>query len=111
MLGENCGVTGAYTIDDIAPYLIYNSLVALQHRGQEACGIAVLKEREIIVEKNLGLVTNSFNAEKLDKIKSNLGIGHVRYSTTGTSSIDEAHPILVKNSDFEIALAFNGNIR
>jgi len=110
MLGENCGVTGAYTIDDIAPYLIYNSLVALQHRGQEACGIAVLKEREIIVEKSLGLVTNSFNAEKLDKIKSNLGIGHVRYSTTGTSSIDEAHPILVKNSDFEIALAFNGNI-
>lgn len=110
MLGENCGLTGAYTVEKIASYIIYNSLVALQHRGQEACGIAVLNEREIIAEKNLGLVVNSFNAEKLEKLKSNIGIGHVRYSTTGTSSVEEAHPILVKDSDLEIALAFNGNI-
>jgi len=110
MLGENCGITGAYTIDKIASYLLYNSLVALQHRGQEACGIAVLNGNEIIVDKSLGLVVNNFNLERLEKLKSNLGIGHVRYSTTGTSSLSEAHPIHVKDKNVEIALAFNGNI-
>lgn len=85
--GEECGVFGAYDLDgrDVAAS-IYYGLFALQHRGQESCGIAVTDtfgERKVLSRKGLGLVNDVFDEEELSKLKGNLGVGHVRYSTAG----------------------------
>ena len=88
-LGEECGVFGAYDMDggDVAPS-VYYGLFALQHRGQESCGIAVTDtygERKVHSKKGLGLVNEVFDEESLQELKGNLGVGHVRYSTAGGS--------------------------
>ena len=81
-MGEECGVFGAYDMDggDVAPD-VYYGLFALQHRGQESCGIAVTDtygERKVHSKKGLGLVNDVFDAEALSELKGNLGVGHVR---------------------------------
>ena len=98
-LGEECGVFGAYDMDggDVAPS-VYYGLFALQHRGQESCGIAVTDtygERKVHSKKGLGLVNEVFDEESLQELKGNLGVGHVRYSTAGASRAENAMPLVI----------------
>ncbi len=88
-MGEECGVFGAYDMDgrNVAPS-IYYGLFALQHRGQESCGIAVTDtygKRKVLQKKGLGYVKDLFEEEDLERLQGNLGVGHVRYSTAGGS--------------------------
>ncbi len=92
-LHEECGVFGIYAKEGIeVAHSIYYGLSALQHRGQEAAGIAVCDTGgpmwNINHYKNMGLVNEVFKADILERLKGNLGVGHVRYSTTGASSIE-----------------------
>ena len=113
-LGEECGVFGAYDMDggDVAPS-VYYGLFALQHRGQESCGIAVTDtygERKVHSKKGLGLVNEVFDEESLQKLKGNLGVGHVRYSTAGASTRENAQPLVLSYIKGSLALAHNGNL-
>lgn len=112
---EECGVFGIYdrTGEDVAPS-IYYGLCALQHRGQESCGIAVSDtagpQGNITYHKDLGLVSEVFKAETMGKLHGNLGIGHVRYSTTGASVQENAQPLVLNYIKGTLALAHNGNL-
>ncbi|HIW84620.1 MAG TPA: amidophosphoribosyltransferase [Candidatus Dorea gallistercoris] len=112
---EECGVFGIYdrTGEDVAPS-IYYGLCALQHRGQESCGIAVSDtdgpQGNIAYHKDLGLVSEVFKAETMSKLHGNLGIGHVRYSTTGASVQENAQPLVLNYIKGTLALAHNGNL-
>lgn len=110
-LREECGVVGIYSSDDedVADKLCYG-LLALQHRGQESAGIAVSKDGKVDYHKDMGLVTEVFNSEIVKKLKGNIGIGHVRYSTTGDSHVYNAQPLVVKYRNGSISLAHNGNL-
>ena len=114
-LHEECGVFGIYNTEhiDVAPY-IYYGLTSLQHRGQESAGIAVCDTGapagNITWHKGMGLVSEVFHQERLSSLKGNLGIGHVRYSTTGSSCIENAQPMVGTYSKGTLALAHNGNI-
>ena len=95
-LGEECGVFGAYDMDggDVAS-TVYYGLFALQHRGQESCGIAVTDtygKRKVLSKKGLGHVNDVFDRESLTELKGNLGVGHVRYSTAGATRVENAQP-------------------
>ncbi len=112
---EECGVVGAFSLqhENVTEYLYYG-LLSLQHRGQEACGIAVTdtEESEIDVRctKDLGLVTEVFSNETLSKLKGDLGIGHVRYSTTGACVRENTQPLVLNYCKGKLSLAHNGNI-
>jgi amidophosphoribosyltransferase len=106
---EECGVAGVYANDDAAN-LVYLSLYALQHRGQEGAGIAVSNRNEIIYEKGMGLVADIFSHEKLERLQGDIAIGHNRYSTTGMSELANTQPITVTINAGPISLAHNGNI-
>jgi len=106
---EECGVAGVYANEDAAN-LVYLSLYALQHRGQEGAGIAVSNRDEIKYEKGMGLVADIFSEDKLDKLQGDIAIGHNRYSTTGMSEIANTQPISVTINSGPISLAHNGNI-
>jgi len=112
---EECGVFGAYDLDgeDVAS-IIYYGLFALQHRGQESCGIAVSDTNgpkgRVKVEKGMGLVAEVFNEENLYGLKGNIGVGHVRYSTAGESSINNTQPLVLNYVKGTLALAHNGNL-
>lgn len=113
-LGEECGVFGAYDMDggNIAP-TVYYGLFALQHRGQESCGIAVTDtygERKVSSKKGLGLVNEVFDDETLSGLKGNLGVGHVRYSTAGGSRAENAMPLVINYVKGILAIAHNGNL-
>ena len=113
-LGEECGVFGAYDMDgkDVAPS-VYYGLFALQHRGQESCGIAVTDtygERKVHSKKGLGLVNEVFDEESLDGLKGNLGVGHVRYSTAGATKVENAMPLVLNYVKGTLAIAHNGNL-
>lgn len=113
-LGEECGVFGAYDMDggDVASS-VYYGLFALQHRGQESCGIAVTDtygERKMHSKKGLGLVNEVFDEENLEALKGNLGIGHVRYSTAGASNVENAMPLVINYVKGILGLAHNGNL-
>lgn len=113
-LGEECGVFGAYDMDggDVAP-TVYYGLFALQHRGQESCGIAVTDtygERKVQSKKGLGLVNEVFDSETLHSLKGNLGVGHVRYSTAGGSRAENAMPLVINYVKGILAIAHNGNL-
>ncbi len=113
-LGEECGVFGAYDIDggDVASS-IYYGLFALQHRGQESCGIAVTDtsgQRKVISEKGLGHVNDIFDQDTLSKLKGNLGVGHVRYSTAGGTRAENAQPLVINYVKGTLAIAHNGNL-
>ena len=114
-LKEECGVFGIYDLaGNNVSNTIYYGLLSLQHRGQESCGIAVsntsLDEKNILCYKNMGLVTQVFNKEKLENLKGNLGIGHVRYSTTGESIKENAQPLALNYISGTLAVAHNGNL-
>ncbi|WP_346727110.1 amidophosphoribosyltransferase [Fumia xinanensis] len=111
---EECGVFGAYDPagNDVAP-AIYYGLFALQHRGQESCGIAVgdtLGPRRILLHKDMGLVSEVFNEERLQKLGGNIGVGHVRYSTAGDSSPQNAQPLVLNYIKGTLCIAHNGNL-
>ncbi len=92
-----------------APYL-FRGLRALQHRGQESAGIATSAHGELYHRKGMGLVHEIFGQELLDTLRGTVGIGHVRYSTTGSSDLENAQPLVVKVRDQDGAIAHNGDI-
>lgn len=112
---EACGVVGMYGPEgeNVAPSLYYG-LTALQHRGQEACGMAVSRtDRErgnVCFQKDLGLVSEVLTKEVLEKMDGNIGLGHVRYSTTGASVAENAQPLVLSYIKGTLALAHNGNL-
>jgi amidophosphoribosyltransferase len=114
-LHEECGVFGVYDLagNDVVS-AIYYGLYALQHRGQESCGIAVSETKgpmgKISSCKGMGLVSEVFTTESLNKLKGNLGVGHVRYSTAGDSSVHNTQPLVLNYVKGTLALAHNGNI-
>ncbi len=109
-LRDNCGVVGIYSSDkkDVSPLMFY-AMFSLQHRGQESCGIAT-QDENFHTRKDMGLVPEVFNFEKLEKLKGSVGIGHVRYSTTGESKFENSQPFVVTHSKGTIAIGHNGNI-
>ncbi|MBR1450403.1 MAG: amidophosphoribosyltransferase [Lachnospiraceae bacterium] len=112
---EECGVFGVYSRDNIdAAKYIYYGLTALQHRGQESCGIAVCDTcgpiGNICAHKDMGLVSEVFEPKTLGKLRGNIGIGHVRYSTSGDSTRENAQPVFINYAKGTVALAHNGNI-
>lgn len=114
-LHEECGVFGIWSRDDAnVAARIYYGLAALQHRGQESAGIVVCDTRgpigNISAHKGMGLVSEVFRKEKLDSLRGNIGIGHVRYSTAGASCVENAQPIFYNYSKGTLALSHNGNI-
>jgi amidophosphoribosyltransferase len=107
---EFCGVVGvSLQGKGAAPYL-FRGLRALQHRGQESAGIATTSHGTLYQHKGMGLVHEIFGQELLDTLRGPVGIGHVRYSTTGTSDLENAQPIVVKIRDQDAAIAHNGDI-
>ncbi|MFN3568340.1 MAG: amidophosphoribosyltransferase [Caldimicrobium sp.] len=104
-----CGIVGIYGVPEVSKYLFYG-LYALQHRGQEGAGIAVYDGKKVRDYKNLGLVSEVFNEKILQDLPGEIGIGHVRYSTTGSSVIQNVQPFCVKYSKKTLALAHNGNL-
>ncbi|MCD5425918.1 MAG: amidophosphoribosyltransferase, partial [Methanosarcinaceae archaeon] len=89
---------------------IYYSLYALQHRGQESTGIAIHDGTKMHTIKGMGLVPDVYDRELISKIYGNVGIGHVRYSTKGTSTIENCQPFVVKFKDGDIGIAHNGTL-
>ena len=114
-LHDECGVFGAYDFDgnDVAS-TIYYGLFALQHRGQESCGIAVSDTEgpkgKVLAHKDMGLVNEVFNAKNLENLKGNIGVGHVRYSTAGSSVRENAQPLVLNYVKGTLGLAHNGNL-
>lgn len=114
-LREECGVFGAYDFggQDVAS-LIYYGLLALQHRGQESCGIAVSDtggpKAKVLAAKEMGLVNEAFTPELLEKLKGDIGVGHVRYSTAGSSTRENAQPLVLNYVKGTLGLAHNGNL-
>ena len=109
---EECGVFGIYSKDtmDVASQT-YFALYALQHRGQESCGIVVNDKGNLSYHKDLGLVPDVFNEGNLRKLgMGNIAIGHVRYSTTGKSNRSNAQPLVVRHIKGPMAIAHNGNL-
>jgi len=106
---EACGVFGIYNHPDAAK-ITYFGLYALQHRGQESAGIAVARDRDIVAHKGMGLVSDVFNMEHLDQLDSGSAIGHVRYSTTGSSILTNAQPFVAHHRNKSYAIAHNGNL-
>ena len=110
-LHEECGVFGIYGNDAIKPsYACYNGLLALQHRGQESCGIAVSDCGVIDYHKDMGLVTEVFNNKILDKLDGQIALSHVRYSTAGGSVRENSQPLVMRYKKGTLAIAHNGNL-
>jgi amidophosphoribosyltransferase len=107
---EACGVFGVYAPGQPVANLTYFGLYALQHRGQESAGIAVSDGEMIIVVKEMGLVTQAFDERRLAPLLGHLAIGHVRYSTTGSSNWRNAQPVHRATGDAGFALGHNGNL-
>lgn len=109
-IGEECGVFAIYDPEGDCARSVYYGLYALQHRGQESCGIAVNNNRDITHYKDMGLVNDVFNDEILTKLYGTMAVGHVRYSTTGESMRENAQPLVLRYSKGNIAIAHNGNL-
>ncbi len=110
---ESCGIVGLALNDresDNAALPIYYALYALQHRGQESTGITVHDGKSAHTLKGMGLVPDVFKKYNLSDLKGFVGIGHVRYSTTGDSTIENSQPLIVNFMDRTIAIAHNGNL-
>src|SRR5690348_1552708 len=107
---DACGVFGVWAPGEEVAKLIYFGLYALQHRGQEAAGIAVSNGSQILVYKDMGLVSQVFNEAQLESLRGSLGIGHTRYSTTGASTWENAQPTFRATAAGSLALAHNGNL-
>lgn len=115
VLHEECGVFGMYDLDgnDVAS-TIYYGLFALQHRGQESCGIAVSDTEgpkgRVSTHKGMGLCNEVFTPDTLESLHGNIGVGHVRYSTAGSSTRENAQPLVLNYIKGTLALAHNGNL-
>lgn len=115
VLREECGVFGIYDFsgEDVAS-TIYYGLFALQHRGQESCGIAVSDTKgpkgKVLSHKGMGLVNEVFTGDHLSQMKGDIGVGHVRYSTAGGSTRENAQPLVLNYIKGTLALAHNGNL-
>ena len=106
---DECGVFGVYAPESDVARLAYFALYALQHRGQESAGIATTEAGHIMTVRDLGLVSQVFDEEKLRALDGEMAIGHVRYSTTGSSAWENAQPVW-RSDERQVALAHNGNL-
>ncbi len=109
-LREECGVVGVYSRGEDVARVAFFGLYALQHRGQESAGIASADGERIRVRASMGLVGQSFTEDHLEDLTGHIAIGHTRYSTTGSSQLCNAQPIVSSGPDVELALAHNGNV-
>lgn len=112
-INEECGVFGVYSREpkDQLAYMIDVGISALQHRGEESCGIAINRDGIITYRKDLGLVSKVFPKHVLDELpEGKMGIGHVRYSTTGEARKENAQPMVIRHKKGNLAIVHNGNI-
>lgn len=110
-LHEECAVFGVSTTNEEAAGITYNGLLTLQHRGQEGAGIAVTNNGKIICHKDVGLVSEVFSGNILrNRLKGHIAVGHTRYSTTGSNTIENVGPFVTEYLTGRIATAHNGNI-
>ncbi|MCI5704847.1 amidophosphoribosyltransferase [Candidatus Pseudoscillospira sp. SGI.172] len=112
-LHEECGVLGIYDAGDIEDIIsdTYYGLYALQHRGQESCGVAVNDDGVIQLHKDVGLVSEVFARDVLERLpRGKMTVGHCRYATTGTRNAANAQPLVVRHVKGSMALAHNGNL-
>ena len=107
---DACGVFGVWAPGEDVAKLTYFGLYALQHRGQESAGIAVSNGRQILVFKEMGLVSQAFDETTLATLQGDIAIGHTRYSTTGASTWHNAQPTFRPTANGSVALAHNGNL-
>jgi amidophosphoribosyltransferase len=107
---EACGVFGIYAPGEDVAKLTYFGLYALQHRGQESAGIATFEGERVHLHKEMGLVSQVFNEAILAELPGDMGVGHTRYSTTGSSRVANAQPAVVQTRLGVLALAHNGNL-
>lgn len=107
---ESCGVFGIYSREDDVAKLTYYALYALQHRGQESAGIAVADGKDSLMLKDMGLVSQVFNERDLNNLQGHIAIGHVRYSTNGSTSWENAQPVQVPRRGGSVFVAHNGNL-
>jgi amidophosphoribosyltransferase len=107
---EECGLFGVWAPGEDVARLTYFGLFAQQHRGQESAGIAVSDGNNILVYKDLGLVSQVFSEATLTTLHGDLGIGHTRYSTTGSTTWDNAQPVFKSDGAHTVALGHNGNL-
>src|SRR4029453_13024977 len=106
---DECGVFGVYAPEAEVARLAYFALYALQHRGQESAGIATAEGGHVMTIRDLGLVSQVFDEEKLRALQGEMAVGHVRYSTTGSSAWENAQPVW-RSDGRQVALAHNGNL-
>ena len=107
---EECGVIGVFTPEGEASRLAFFGLFALQHRGQESAGIAAANGESVVVHADMGLVTQIFREPDFYPLAGDMAIGHTRYSTSGSSELCNAQPLLVDGEHGQLAVANNGNI-
>ncbi|MGD8201957.1 amidophosphoribosyltransferase [Ornithinimicrobium sp. W1679] len=107
---DACGVFGVWAPGEEVAKLTYFGLYALQHRGQEAAGIATSDGQRLVVYKDVGLVSQVFDESALASLQGHLAVGHCRYSTTGRNSWENAQPTLGGTADRTVALTHNGNL-
>ena len=107
---DACGVFGVFAPGEDVSKLTYYGLYALQHRGQESAGIATSDGSQIMVYKDMGLVSQVFDEASLEALQGHIAIGHTRYATTGGSVWSNAQPTLGPRHDGTVALAHNGNL-
>ena len=109
-LEEACGNAGVYAPGAASARLLFFMLYALNHRGQESAGIATVDGQRAYLHKDMGLVAQVFNEQNLAPLRGQLGIGHTRYSTTGSSILRNAQPYLIETLHGPLAVAHNGNL-
>src|SRR5512147_1011491 len=107
---DACGVFGVWAPGEEVAKLTYFGLYALQHRGQESAGIAVSNGSQILVFKDMGLVSQVFDETSLGSLQGHIAVGHARYSTTGASVWENAQPTFRATAQGSIALGHNGNL-
>ncbi len=107
---DECGLIAIFAPNEDVARMAYFGLYALQHRGQEAAGIAVSDGRTARLHKEAGLVAQVFTPQNLAPLKGDYAIGHTRYSTTGSSAVRNAQPFLIETQHGPLALAHNGNL-
>jgi amidophosphoribosyltransferase len=106
---ENCGIAGVYG-NKKAAEMLYLALFSLQHRGQESCGIVVSDGKQVSIKRGMGTVPEVFQSGEIARLKGNFGIGHVRYSTTGSSSLKNVQPFFAEYRGKNYAVSHNGNL-
>ena len=107
---EECGIIGIFAPNEDVARMTFFGLFALQHRGQEAAGIAVADGQLLSMYKNVGMISQVFRQNMLDELKGHYAIGHTRYSTTGSSLIRNAQPFMIETMNGPLALGHNGNL-